>query len=109
MSNNHIRRNSIFLIIIITILVVCYSYFIRYGTHLDFSFKALLDYASGMPDVAFTLSKVSLQIGGSWGVFDCFRIFINSISGVLEFSIVVIGLIGQAFVVIAYGVGLLFI
>lgn len=109
MSHSSTRRNSIFLIIVITILVICYSYFIRYGTDLEFSLKSLLEYASGMPDVAFTLSKLSLSIGGSWGVFDCFRIFINSMSGVLEFSLMIIGMIGQALVVIAYGVGLLFI
>ena len=105
-SNNSM---SLFAFIILVLFIISYSHFVRTGQLFNFSFKSLIDYLSGMPDITFTLSKVDLTIYADWGFFNFLRDFINIFSGLTEFSFQFSGMIGQAFIVIGYLVGLLFL
>lgn len=115
MDNDNSKGNfsgiytSLFAFIVLFLFIIVFSYYIRTGQLIDFSFKSLVDYLSGMPDITFTLSKIDLTIYSDWGFFNFLRDFINIFSGLTEFSLQFSGMIGQVFVVIGFIVGLIFI
>ena len=108
-SRRIVSGHNIFFVIFMVLFVITFSHYIRTGVFIDFTFKSLIEYLSGMPDIVFSMSKVSLSIGGNWGWFDSFRLFLNGITGVFEFALMIISMCGQSLVVVGYLVGLLFI
>ena len=95
--------------IVLVLFAIVFSHYIRTGTFINFSFKSLIDYLSGMPDVSVAFATIDLTITADWGAFNFLRSFINAISGGFEVMWTMSGMIIQAFVVIGYLLGLFFI
>lgn len=100
---------SLFAFIVLILFTIAFSHYIRTGTFINFSFKSLIDYFAGMPDVSISFAQIDLTIYSDWGLFNFLRSFLNFFTGGFELMITITGFISQGFVVIGYLVGLLFI
>lgn len=100
---------SIFRIFVLLLIIISFSYFIRNGTYVDFSFQSLIERLADCPDVSLSFSNINLHIGGDWGFFDFFRGFLNQFTGAMEVMVTFTGFMVQMFVVLFYLLRLFFI
>ena len=100
---------GIFRIFILLLIIISFSYFIRNGTNINFSFQSLIERLADCPDVSLSFSNINLHIGGDWGFFDFFRGFLNQFTGAMEVLVTFTGFMVQMFVVLFYLLRLFFI
>lgn len=100
---------SLFAFIVLILFTIAFSHYIRTGTFIDFSFKSLIDYFAGMPDVSISFATFNLEIYADLGVFNFVKSLWNPIACIMEFGITLSGMGIQMFVVLGYLVGLFFL
>lgn len=107
--NSSTMKSSLFAMIALVLFAIVFSHYIRTGSFINFSFKSLIDYLAGMPDVSLAFSTIDLSINSDWGVFNFLVPIINTLTSFIEVTWTMSGMIIQAFIVIGYLLGLFFI
>ena len=100
---------GIFKLFIVVLVIISFSYFIRNGSTINFSFQSLLNRLADCPDVSLSFAQFDMTIYGDWGPFDVIRGFLNMFAESFEIMITFTGFLFQMFVVLFYLLGLLFI
>lgn len=74
------------------------------------SLGGFLEYLVNVPDVSLSwLRGIDLTIYADWGVFEFFRTFLNSLTGILEVALMLVGGIIQLLTYVAYIIAYIFL
>ena len=100
---------GIFSFIILVLLLIVFSSYVRTGTLTSFSFKSLLDIFSGVPTVNLSFARPDLTIYYDWGAFNFLRSYINLLTLIPELILTIGSLLWEGITYIFFFAGLFFI
>lgn len=95
--------SNIILTIFIVLFIIAFSRVLFGGVPLTFS--GFLQKLTTVPDIVLDTSVIDFSLTGSWGWFDFFRDFINSLIGIVNVTVYWSSLIGNLFLILIWSVG----